>query len=221
MEDNTNASTATRAQIRKRKGGNLIENRPYRRSPLLNPTANQDKGLVPETLTVNAQPSNATPSTIKPPISTKTAGITWVQKAVHDAQAQAKKSRRKKRDSLWGRVAKAVDDAMEAESPEQIERHHIDHILKAILECALPKLPCIQKPSSSHQRKEEDKSGEERQEGHNMEPTAPSRTSSKTLANIAAKKGNSDIGKPTLASPLKGLRPDERLMVRLGKESPH
>lgn len=122
---------------------------------------------------------------------------------------------------MWGRIAKAVDDAMEAESPKQIERYHIDHIVKAILECALPKLPCIQKPSSSHQRKEDDETGEERQEGHNVEPTTPSRTSSKTWANIAAKNGNSDIRTPTLATPLKGLRPDERLMVRLGKDSPH
>lgn len=39
---------------------------------------------------------------------------------------------------MWARIAKALDDAMEADAFEQIQRHHIDHIVKAVLECALP-----------------------------------------------------------------------------------
>ena len=42
MEDDTNAPATTRAQGRKRKGGNLAENRPNRQSPRLNPTTNQN-----------------------------------------------------------------------------------------------------------------------------------------------------------------------------------
>lgn len=122
---------------------------------------------------------------------------------------------------MWGRIAKAVDDAMEAEAPEQIERQHIDHIVNAILECALPKLPPAKKTSQNYLRKEKDKEQEEGQEILSTGEVAQPSNSSNTWANVAAKKAKPEIGKPTLVSPLKGSRPDERLMVRLGKDSPH
>lgn len=110
---------------------------------------------------------------------------------------------------------------MEAEAPEQIERRHIDHIVNAILECALPKLPPAKKPSQNHLGKEKDKEQEEGQETLSTGEAAQPSNSSNTWANVAAKKAKPEVGKPTLASPLKGSRPDERLMVRLGKDSPH
>lgn len=48
MEDDTNATATTRAQSRKRKGGNLVENRPNRQSPWVNPTTDQNENPVPQ-----------------------------------------------------------------------------------------------------------------------------------------------------------------------------
>lgn len=39
---------------------------------------------------------------------------------------------------MWGQIAKAVDEAMEAKASENIESHHIEHIINAILDYALP-----------------------------------------------------------------------------------
>lgn len=87
-----------------------------------------------------------------------------MQKAVREAQEQARKEA-ERRDSMWGRIAKAVDDAMEAEAPEQIERQHIH---RSYCECdsrvrsteAAPS----KKDKSEHLRKEKDKEQEEGQE---------------------------------------------------------
>lgn len=38
---------------------------------------------------------------------------------------------------MWSRIAKAVDNAMEAELPGSIESHHVEYIVNAILDCAL------------------------------------------------------------------------------------
>ena len=40
---------------------------------------------------------------------------------------------------MWGRIAKAVDIAMAAETSGQINRDQIKHIINAILEFASPK----------------------------------------------------------------------------------
>lgn len=125
------------------------------------------------------------------------------------------------RDSMWGRIAKAVDDAMEAEASEQIERHHIDHIVKAILECALPKSPQREGVNQNQPRDEINGDQEEDQERPSNRRATPFCTRPSTWADVAAKKPKPEVRKPTLASPLKGSRPDERLMVRLGKDSPH
>lgn len=39
---------------------------------------------------------------------------------------------------MWSRIAKVVDDVMEAELPRSIESHRVEHIINAILDCALP-----------------------------------------------------------------------------------
>ncbi len=55
----------------------------------------------------------------------------------------------------------AVDNAIEAEVPEHIERQHINHIVNLILKCALSKLPLAKNPRSNHLKKEKDKEQEE------------------------------------------------------------
>lgn len=214
MEENADAPVTTRAQGRKRKAGNLTENRPSRQSPRLNPATNQDGVLSPQ------PPPKAAPGADKAATSKKNAGTTGVQKAVQKAQEQARK-KAEVRDSMWGRIAKAVDDAMEAEAPEQIERQYINYIVNAILECALPKLPLAKKPSQNQPGREKEKEQEEGQDMHGTGETAESSTSPITWASVAAKRTKPEVGKPTLAALLRGSRPDERLMVRLGKDSPH
>lgn len=40
---------------------------------------------------------------------------------------------------MWGWIAKAVDVAMAAENPGKIEEYQINHIVNAVVDCALPK----------------------------------------------------------------------------------
>ena len=42
------------------------------------------------------------------------------------------------KNAIWGRIAKAVDKAMAAKPPGNIESHHVEHIVNAILDYALP-----------------------------------------------------------------------------------
>ncbi len=111
---------------------------------------------MPQPPAAHTQPAKAAPIAGKSAPPKTTSGTTGVQKVVHEAQEQAQKEA-ERRDSMWGRIAKAVDNAIEAEAPEQIERQQINHFVNAILECALPKLPPAKKPSSNHLRKEKDK----------------------------------------------------------------
>lgn len=164
-----------------------MENRPNRQSPRLNPTTNQNEDPVPQSPAAHTQPASAAPTAGKAAPPKKTLGITGVQKAVQEAQEQARKEA-VRRDSMWGRIAKAVDDAMEVEAPEQIERQHIDHIVNAILECALPKLHLAKKPSQNYLGREKDKEQEEGQEILSIGKTAQPSNSSNTWANVAAKK---------------------------------
>lgn len=109
-----------------------------------------------------------------------------MQKAVQEAQEQARKEA-VRRDSMWGRIANAVDDAMRAEAPEQIETRHIDHIVNAILECPLPKLPPAKKPSQNHLGREKDKEQKEGQEILSTGEAAQPSNSSNTWANVSKK----------------------------------
>lgn len=96
MEDDSNAPAATRAQGRKKKGGNLAENRPNCQSLRLNPTTNQNNDPVPQSPAVHTQPANAAPTAGKAASPKKTLGATGVQKAVHEAQEQAQKEAKRR-----------------------------------------------------------------------------------------------------------------------------
>lgn len=109
MEDDTNAPATTRAQGRKRKSGNLAENRPPRQSPRLNPTKNPNEDPLPQSPAAHTQPTKAAPTAGKAASPEKTLGTTGVQKAVYEAQEQARK-KTERRDSVWGLIAKALVD---------------------------------------------------------------------------------------------------------------
>lgn len=112
---------------------------------------------------------------------------------------------------MWGRIAKAVDTPMVAESPGKIQQKQVDYMLKAILDCALPKglmeklshkdtftkyiaVPTLPKPAP-------------------VWPKTPNPSQTKQSSKVTTK--------PSLQLPLSSGRSDNRLMIRLGEESPH
>ena len=137
---------------------------------------------------------------------------------IENAVAQAQESARaeaKEKDEMWGRIAKAVDVAMAAETPGKIEGYQIKHIVNAILDYALAK-PQGKSPANS--------------DSHDQANTTQAvelvneQGKSATWANIAAQKPPKTPKpptKPSLAEPLRGMRIDSRLMIRLGENSPH
>ncbi len=150
----------TRAQSRKRKAEKSPENRLDPR-----PASTQ----IEPTITEEDQASQTTPSNTQPgkiPRSAKTVGAaayvggTWVKNAVRKAQENVRFEIEKK-DVMWGRIAKAVDDAMGIDTPGDIEAHHINHIMNAILDCALPKAQLVEKTSQKKKNEKENSITEE------------------------------------------------------------
>ena len=137
-----------------------------------------------------------------------------IESAITQAQEKARMEA-KENDEMWGRIAKAVDIAMEAETPGRIDRDQVKHIINAILECASlkPQWKSSNQPDFQDQRSA-------------IQYTLPTdrRNKPATWANVAAQ-GLSQTPKPTtkpsLAQPLRGVRTDSRLMIRLGENSPH
>lgn len=77
------------------------------------------------------------------------------------------------------------------------------------------------KTDQNRPREEKNKERGKSQERLSNEGTALFSANPSTWASVVAKKPKPEIGKLTLASPVKGSRPDKKLMVRLGKDSPH
>ena len=139
--------------------------------------------------------------------------------AIENAIAQAQEKARieaKENDKMWGRIAKAVNIAMAAELPGQIDQDQVKHIINAILECALPKL---QRKSATQAAKSQD----QRRATESTPPTDRQNKPSR-WASIAAKNPTqtSKPGtKPSLTQPLREICTDSRLMIRLGENSSH
>lgn len=140
----------------------------------------------------------------------KNAGI---ESAITRAQEKVRVETKEK-DEMWGRIAKAVDVAMSAEAPGKIEDYQIEHIVEAILDCALPKtqLQAARRSAPSQENV--------------IQVSKPVSSSNKpeSWANIAAQnapKAPKATTKPSLKQPFRGMRADSRLMIRLGENSPH
>ena len=144
---------------------------------------------MPKSPTAYTQPAKPASTAGKFAPQKRTSGTTGVQEAVHEAQDQAQKEA-ERRNSILSRIAKAVDDAIVAEAHEQIEKQRINHIVNAILECALPKLPPAKKPNSNYLRKEKDKEQEESREILSTGEAAQLSKSRNTWTNFEARKKN-------------------------------
>lgn len=137
-----------------------------------------------------------------------------IESAITQAQEKTR-IEAKKNDEMWGRIAKAVDVAMAAETPGRIDRDQVKHIINAILECASPKpqWKSLTQPDSQDQESATQSA---------LPTDRPNKPA--TWANIAAQgppQTTKPMTKPSLAQPLRGVRTDSRLMIRLGENSPH
>ena len=142
VKSDPDAPTRTRAQGRKRKADKQLENRkkPTLRSAKKAVNKPKEGAEAHSTAHSNSNNTEKAISTAQQVYRTET-----VQKAasakVQNATAKAQERTRKEtevKNAIWGRIAKAIDEAMEAEPPGNIESHHVEHIVNAILDCALP-----------------------------------------------------------------------------------
>lgn len=90
----------------------------------------------PQDLSKNKTPKKSKDTSIEKEIRpSKNMGI---ESAITRAQEKVH-IETKEKDKMWRRITKAVNMAMSAKIPEKIEDYQIEHIVKAILDCALPK----------------------------------------------------------------------------------
>ncbi len=129
----------------------MPENRPN-----LQPSTTQTvSSQIEKDTAAQTAPSSTQPLKTPRPART-TGGGTGIENAVKKSQEKAQREA-EKRDLMWGRIAKAVDDAIGAEVPRNIETHNIDHIVKAILDYAPPKAQLVEE-TSQRRKNEIDKS---------------------------------------------------------------
>ncbi len=86
------------------------------------------------------------PKTARSPRQPKPGRNNGVENAVKKAQEKTRREVEEK-DAMWSRIAKAVDNAIEAEASGSVEAYQVEQIVNAILECALPKLRLNNKTS--------------------------------------------------------------------------
>ena len=155
VESDSDAPSMTRAQSRKRKAEKSPENRPNLRPALtqIQPTRTEED-QESQTAPRNTQPGRI-PRAVKTVGAAAYVGGTGVENAVRKAKEKARLET-EKRETMWRRIAKAVDDAMEVETPGDIEAHNIDHIVNAILDYALAKAQLVEKTSQKGKNEKED-----------------------------------------------------------------
>ena len=124
-----------------------------------------------------------------------------VQNAIAKAQERTRKETEMK-NAMWGRIAKAVDEAMEAEPPGNIENHHVGHIVNAILGCAVPFQQRVDKTNTQSLTTGE--ITEQHSDGTQAHKVDRTQSKTGTWAERATPNRQAGTGKPTLAQPLKG-----------------
>lgn len=137
VESDSDAPTCTQAQGRKRKANKQPEN-------CVKPILWSTKKAVNDPKEDAESHTTAYPNgtNIKKAISIaqQVDGMENLQKTVsakvQNAIAKAQERTRKEtemKNAMWGRIAKAVDEAIEVEPLGNIESHHVEHIVNAIL----------------------------------------------------------------------------------------
>ena len=223
VDSDSDAPTRTRAQGRKRKPDKQPENRakPTLRSAkkaVNDPKEDAESHTTAHPNNTNTEKAISTAQQVDGTETLQKAASAKVQNAIAMAQEGTRKETEMK-NAIWGRIAKAVDKAMEAEPPGNIESHHVEHIVNAILDCALPFQQRVDK--ANVQSPFTGEKTEQRSDGTQAHKADRPQGKTETWAEKATPNRQAVAGKPTLAQPLKGTQPDERLMVRLGQDSPH
>lgn len=137
-----------------------------------------------------------------------------VQSAISKAQEKTQKETEMK-NAMCGRICKGS----RAEPPSNIESHHVEHIVNATLDYAFSYQQQVDKPNAQSLTTR----GKTEQHSGGAKPHKANRPQGKTETWAEKVTLNFQIvaGKSTLAHPLKGIRPDKRLMVRLGQDLPY
>ena len=146
VESDPNAPTMTRAEGWKKKAEKSLENHsnPQPASTQFKPTRTEED-QVSQTAPSNTQ-TGKIPQAAKIVGAAANVGGTGVENAVRKEQEKVRLET-EKRDAMWRRIAKAVDDAIGVETPGDIEAHNINHIVNAILDFALLKAQLVEKTS--------------------------------------------------------------------------
>lgn len=117
----------------------------------------------------------------------------------------------KKKDKIWGQIAKTVNIAMAAEALGNIQQKQVDYILKAIIDQAFPEGP-VEKPSQ-----------ETRVVKDNAipSPLIPKPIQPKTSNPLQTKPDSKTLNKLMLQMSLNGNKPDNKLIIWLHQTLPY
>ncbi len=125
-------------------------------------------------------------------------------------------------------IAKKLDNIIARKAPGQVQEHQIVPIAEVFLDRALSQVELAAKKAKMVSKKID---LSERREGHNppkgshVPGPAQLPKTRETYAQVASDGRNRNskkvLAKLSLSQPFNGTRPDMRLMVRLGPDSPH
>lgn len=121
---------------------------------------------------------------------------------------------------MFLKLAQALENAVSSVRPGVVKELHIEHIVNAIMECALLDTD-LKKRMNQGQNPNKDivASGSQSEESQGPVKTAnlPPKPPTQSWANVAAEATKTPAEKLPLTQPLKRMRPDLRLMVHLEK----
>ncbi len=222
-ESDSDAPTRTRAQGQKRKADKQPKNRakPTLRSAkkaVNDPKEGAESQSTAHSNSTNTKKAISTAQQVDGTETLQKAASVKVQNAIAKTQERTRKETEVK-NAMWGRIAKALDEAMEAERPGNIESHHVEYIVNAILDFALLFQQRVDKTNAQSPFTGE--KTEQHSDGTQAHNADRPQGKTGTWAERVTSNRPTVTGKHTLAQPLKSTRPGERLMVRLRQDSPH
>ena len=206
----------------KRKAEKMPKSQRLPRSPVLQKRhgPNEEKGQKEAQEVLHSAVLGNKPETTRSSRQPKAGRNNGVENAVKKAQEKARREIEEK-DAMWSRIAKAVDNAIEAKASGSVEAYQVEHIVNAILECALPKPRLNDKTPKEGQKPMDPKAKQQTSQISALDAATELPKKQESWAVVASQNKGNVLSKPSLTQPLRGTRPDARLMIRLGPESPH
>lgn len=142
VESDSDTSTYTRAQGRKKKADKQPENcaKPTlwsAKKAVNDPKKDAKSHTTAHPNSTITQKAISTAHQVDCTETLQKAASAKVQNAIAKTQERTRKETEMK-NAMWGQIAKAVDEAIEVEPPGNIESHHVEQIVNAILDYAFP-----------------------------------------------------------------------------------